>query len=67
VQIGIGLIGGFSNPIIALIYSISGNDFNNSILFGAAISVAALLLIVLAAITKRKLVWEQGSNDATSV
>lgn len=63
VQIGIGLIGGFSNPIIALIYSLSGNDFNNSILFGAVISVVALLLVLLAFVTKKRLVWEQSAKD----
>lgn len=66
VQIGIGLIGGFSTPIIATIFSLSGNNFNNSILFGAVISLAALVLVFLAFLTKRKLKWEQGGKSETS-
>lgn len=61
-QVGIGLIGGFSNPIIASIYTMSGNNFNNSILFGAIISLAALALVFVAYLTKNRLQWEGGKE-----
>ncbi|UWG99308.1 MFS transporter [Dehalobacter sp. DCM] len=64
IQIGIGLIGGFSGPVIASIYSMSGNNFDNSILFGAVISLAALVLVFLAFLTRKKLEWERVQTAA---
>lgn len=67
VQIGIGLIGGFSNPIIASIYTATGNNFNSSILFGAVISGVCILLVLAAALTKKTIKWEVGSpQDVTA-
>lgn len=65
IQVGIGLIGGFSTPVIAAIYSMSGNNFANSILFGAAISLVALALIFLAFLTKKNLKWERSAKSET--
>jgi MFS family permease len=57
-QIGIGLIGGLSAPIIGTILSNTGS-FNNTFIFGAAIAAVCLILVLVAGVAKKALVWEK--------
>ena len=59
-QIGIGLIGGFSTPVISGIFTATGT-FGSSIMFGIGICVVAGILLALAMANKKKLqekYWE---------
>lgn len=57
IQIGIGLIGGFSNPIIASFYESTG-DFNASLWFGIALCIACAVLFAGVAVFRKKLKFE---------
>ena len=46
-QIGIGLIGGFSNPVISGIFTSFGT-FNAAIIFGMIIVVVSVVLLMIA-------------------
>lgn len=62
IQIGIGLIGGFSNPIIAAFYEGSGN-FNDALWFGVSLCVACAILFGGVAIFRKNLKFEGPSGS----
>lgn len=51
-QIGIGLIGGFSNPIISFFYTTYGT-FSAALWFGVAIAVICIVLAAIALVCKK--------------
>lgn len=60
-QIGIGLIGGFSAPVVSFFYT-SFNSFGASLVFGAGIAVFGLVCMILATLTKNSTIkakWEE--------
>ena len=57
IQIGIGLIGGFSNPIIASFYESTGS-FDASLWFGVGLCVACAVLFAGVAVFRKKLKFE---------
>lgn len=57
IQIGIGLIGGFSNPIIAMFYEGSG-DFDMALWFGVGLCIACAILFGGVALFRKRLVFE---------
>ena len=61
-QIGIGLIGGFSNPIIASFYEETG-DFNASLWFGVGLCVACAVLFAGVAVSRKRLKFEGPGAD----
>lgn len=63
IQIGIGLIGGFSNPIIASFYEATG-DFNSSLWFGICLCVACAVLFAGVAAFRSRLRFEGPSAEA---
>ncbi len=71
IQIGIGLIGGFSNPIIAAFYEGSGN-FDSALWFGVGLCVACALLFAGVAVFSKRLTFvgpkegNQAPADQTS-
>lgn len=64
-QIGIGLIGGFSNPIISFFYTTYGT-FNAALVFGIAIAAICIVLAAIALASKRLLKqhWVYGKEEA---
>ncbi len=67
IQIGIGLIGGFSNPIIAALYEGSG-DFDRALWFGIGLCVACALLFGGVAAFRKRLKFEgPRTGDAASI
>lgn len=63
-QIGIGLIGGFSNPVISFFYSTYGT-FSAALWFGVALAVAGIVLALIALVCLKPLqnkYWE-GSRE----
>ena len=51
-QIGIGLIGGFSNPVISFFYTTFGS-FSAALWFGVAIAVVCIVFAAIALVTKK--------------
>ena len=67
IQIGIGLIGGFSNPIISSVYSMTGT-FNAALWLGVGLAVVTIVLILVAFASKRSLrkkAWVEGESELT--
>ncbi len=63
IQIGIGLIGGFSNPVIASFYESTGN-FDASLWFGIALCAACAVLFAGVAVFRKSLKFE-GPGSST--
>ena len=61
IQIGIGLVGAFSAPIIGSFYDLTGS-YRGSLYFGLIVSLTVCCLILVAYYGKRRLVWENCQN-----
>ena len=61
IQIGIGLVGAFSAPIIGSFYDLTGS-YRGSLYFGLIVSVAVCCLVLVAYYGKKRLVWEGRQN-----
>ena len=62
VQIGIGLIGGFSAPIVSSFFAAYGN-FEASLWFGVGLAAACFVLFGIARLTKDRLSFESDDAD----
>ena len=58
VQIGIGLIGGFSAPIVSSFFALTGS-FDASLWFGVCLAVTSIVLFATAMVARKRLVFER--------
>lgn len=58
VQIGIGLIGGFSAPIVSSFFAATG-DFDNSLWFGVGLAAVCAVLFAIAMVSRKRLQFEE--------
>jgi MFS family permease len=57
VQVGVGVIGAFSAPLIASFYDNTGS-YDGAFVFGFLLAVCIITLLITSYFLKRKLVWE---------
>lgn len=62
-QIGIGLIGGLSAPVLAFIMTSTGS-FNSTFVFGAILAAICLILVTVGGLTKKLIPWENADAPA---
>ena len=58
IQIGIGLIGGFSAPLVSGVWQAFGT-FNASLILSICMAIFVIVMFVLVQILKKRMVWDE--------
>lgn len=61
-QLGVGLIGGLSAPIISTLM-VTFHTFNATLVFAIFLSIGSALFFLIAMLTRKTLKWEEGSSS----